>query len=195
MLSTTNTKKTVSLTLDVDKVVNKTSGDDHLLFNVSPNQSKMILTKTPKPTDPGKFKIYTLEDQLKQQQQYQQPTAFSVTQKMPKSSRHSAKPSIISIGGKSNLKGGNQDPYGALSDRVVDYTISDYRTSCRTCKEIDATVVQATTKKTKQYKAGTLLNTPNNNFSKSSKTSQQPKSHIDLEAAKKKLENTKGKIP
>ena len=65
MLSTTNAKKTMDLTLDVEKVMNKASGDDHLLFNVSPNQSNAILTKTPKPTDPGKFKIYTLEDQLK----------------------------------------------------------------------------------------------------------------------------------
>ena len=73
--------------------------------------------------------------------------------------------------------------------------ISDYRTSCRTCKEIDNTVVQAVKKKPKTYKAGTLYNTPNNNFGKSSKASQQPKSHIDLEAAKKKLEDTKGKIP
>ena len=91
---------------------------------------------------------------------------------MPKSSRHSAKPSLISLGGKSNLKGGNQDPYGALSDRVVDYTISDYRTSCRTCKEIDTTLVHAAKKKTKTYKPGTLFNTPNNNFGKKNKLAQ-----------------------
>lgn len=115
---------------------------------------------------------------------------------MPKTSRHSAKPSIISLGSKSNLKGANQDPYGAaLSEWAVEMGISDYRTSCRTCKEIDNTVVQAVKKKPKTYKAGTLYNTPNNNFGKSSKASQQPKSHIDLEAAKKKLEDTKGKIP
>ena len=77
----------------------------------------------------------------------------------------------MSIGGRSNLKGGNQDPYGAaLSDRVTDMGISDYRTSCRTCKEIDATVATTSKKKPKTYKAGTLYNTPNNNFGKSSKS-------------------------
>ena len=68
MLKNTN-KKTVSLTIDIDKAVNRAAADDNLLFNVSPNQSKSILNKTPKPSNPGKFKIYTLEDQLKQQQQ------------------------------------------------------------------------------------------------------------------------------
>ena len=62
---TSNSKKTVSLTLDVDKVTKQASGDDHLLFNVSPHHSKSMINKTPKPNNPSKFKIYTLEDQLK----------------------------------------------------------------------------------------------------------------------------------
>ena len=78
------------------------------------------------------------------------------------------------MGGKPNLKSGKKDPYGALSDRgrVVDYTISDYRTSCRTCKEIDTISVHAAKKKTKTYKPGTLFNTPNNNFGKKNKLAQ-----------------------
>ena len=62
---TSNSKKAMGLTLDVDKVIKQANGDDHLLFNVSPHHSKSIVNKTPKPSNPSKFKIYTLEDQLK----------------------------------------------------------------------------------------------------------------------------------
>ena len=70
MLSNTiNDNKSIGLTLDLDKLTygqSAISGDDHLLYNVSPNQSKVINSRTPKPMSGGNVKIYTLEDQLKQ---------------------------------------------------------------------------------------------------------------------------------
>ena len=64
MLSNTiGNKKSIGLTLDLDKLTygqSAISGDDHLLYNVSPNQSKVINSRTPKPG--SNFKIYTLED-------------------------------------------------------------------------------------------------------------------------------------
>ena len=55
------------------------------------------------------------------------------------------------------------------------------------------------TKKPKVYKAGSLLNTPNSNFAsnskKMSKNISPARPSMNIEKAKKKLDDAKGKIP
>ena len=68
-----------------------------------------------------------------------------------------------------------KDAYGNIKEEVTEYNISDYRTTCRSCKNMEELTCEthSTTKKGKVYKAGSLLNAPNNNFKTAKKQSMQ----------------------
>ena len=48
------------------------------------------------------------------------------------------------------------------------YNISDYRTACRTCKDMEVEAYEYINAK-KSYKRGSLLNVPNTGFSRTGK--------------------------
>lgn len=81
------------------------------------------------------------------------------------------------------------------------YNISSYRTSCRTCKDMEVEEYDKYNAK-KTYKRGSLLNVPNTGFSKINKKSnttfastiKPTKPSIDIEKARKMLDEAKGKV-
>ena len=123
--------------------------------------------------------------------------------KVMNKSNYLTQPSLTARSGQkvnSKVKGKKviKDSYGNIKEEVTEYNISDYRTTCRSCKNIEELTCETmhSPKQKKLYKAGSLLNAPNSNFQKSKKQNfQQTRPSIDLEKAKKKLEDTKGKIP
>lgn len=88
---------------------------------------------------------------------------------------------------------------GNTKERTA-YNISDYRTACRTCKDMEVEEYEKINVK-KTYKRGNLLNVPNTGLSKMKKTSttasgtfKPVKPSIDLEKAREKLNAAKGKV-
>ena len=79
------------------------------------------------------------------------------------------------------------------------YNISDYRTSCRTCKDMDVDEFDTLTSK-KTYKKGSLMNVPNTGFTRvgsklgSSIAMKKVKPSIDIDKARKLIADAKGKV-
>lgn len=80
------------------------------------------------------------------------------------------------------------------------YNISDYRTACRTCKDME---VEEFEKVKKHYKRGSLLDAPSAKFSHASKKStsnsttfiKPARPSLDLKSAWKLVEDVEGKFP
>ena len=90
---------------------------------------------------------------------------------------------------------------GNTKERTA-YNISDYRTACRTCKDMEVEEYEKFNVKRKYERTTDLKNVPNTNFSKTTKRSNATigstikpvKPSIDLKMAKEKLNMAKGKI-
>ena len=84
---------------------------------------------------------------------------------------------------------------------MTSYNISDYRTSCRTCKDMEVEAYETLGAK-KTYKRGSLLNVPNNGYSKKASTAsasgpsllKPTKPSLDIPKARQMIEDAKGKI-
>ena len=82
------------------------------------------------------------------------------------------------------------------------YNISDYRTGCRTCKDMEVEEYDKVNLNKKTYKAGSLLNAPNTFTKYGNKRStlnfgstlKPTRSSIDVDQARKVLQDAKGKI-
>ena len=80
------------------------------------------------------------------------------------------------------------------------YNISDYRTACRTCKDMEVEEYEKLNVK-KTYKRTNILSMPTSGFTKIKKqnstignTMRPAKASIDLEKAREKLNAAKGKV-
>ena len=91
----------------------------------------------------------------------------------------------------------------ATSKETTAYNISAYRTSCRTCKDMEVNEYEKHLLTKKQYKRTSLLDAPNTGFAKAHKKSnvssfgnmlRAPKPSLNLEKARELHEQSKGKM-
>ena len=131
-------QKSMGLTLDLDKLTHQRystiSTDDNLLFNASPKDSNMMSTRVPKSTT--NFKVFTLEEQLRS---VQMNTSRNAKQGGLRGPKQNLTARTGNTAQKFAIKQTKNDGYGNTVNKITEGTISGYRTSCRTCKDLDVT--------------------------------------------------------
>ena len=160
------------------------NSDHSQLFNQSPKSTRNRLT-TPKAM------IHTLQDSIRH--------ANRVNLKVSSTARHLQKKHGHEEDLHNHTTIVETSQRGNTKERTA-YNISDYRVSCRTCKDMEVEEYEKINVK-KTYKRTNLLNVPNTGFSKikrqntSISTTFKPvKSSIDIQKAKEKLQSARGKV-